>query len=615
MSGIAGLIYLDNQIPDSRALEEMCARLSARGPHSAHIWREKNAGFVYRHFSSSAHTADVQSLYDPNRQVVLVFDGRLDRRAELAHSIKSSGRIFELAEVPSDFELVLAALACWDEKAVEMLDGDFAAVVWDPEAQRLFCFRDRFAQRPFYYAWTGKTFAFASELRALFAVEGISKQPNPGMAAEFLTGTFRSHTDTLYKDIQRLPPAHTLSFDLRAAYPKPMLRKFWDLEPGRKIQCASDAEFAAQYRERFQRAVKDRLSTAADAPELGADFSGGLDSSSIVGMAEDFEVPMRLFSMRFPEWICDEGEFQRAGEAYWEARHETCTPNRPTRESMIQNARRFLDFPGLPTLELAVPLFEHARAHGIRAMLGGLGGDDLLSGSELAYADYLKTGELAQFYRRATDHSQAPGLLRALKRGLRPLLRAKSNAAPEPPEFLAPKFLDGIGWPERVKTHFAKKFESLAQQELYEDSQSADLALMTEIGERAAASAGLEYRYPFYDRELYEFSFALPDAQRFQQGKIKFILRNAMKGLVPEKILTRTDKADFHQPFNAWVRAVGQDENFEVLGELGWVDPPRARESFQRWLKGVNEKENSVITEGWNLWLLCGISVWVREAL
>jgi asparagine synthase (glutamine-hydrolysing) len=615
MSGIAGIIHLDNQAPDSRVLDRMCAHLSDRGPESTHIWSGEHAGMVYAHFASSSHTNDFQSFYNSARHLLLVFDGRLDRRPALIHALRDSEELVELPEHPADEELALAAYMCWRERAPEKLEGDFAAALWDPRARKLFCFRDRFAQRPFYYSWNGKTFAFASEIRALLDVPGVSKRPNPGMAAEYLSGNFRSHSETLYHDIRRLPPAHSLTLDLTGPRFEPRIRRYWDLDPAYKLAPASDQDFATRYGELFHRAVADRLNTPSQAPELGADFSGGLDSSSIAGVAEDFEVPMRLFSMRFPGWICDEGEYQRSGEAFWEARHETCHPLAPSRGRLIENARQFLDFPGLPTLELAAPLFEKARQCGIRVMLGGLGGDDLLTGSELAYADHLKAGEFSQFVQRATGHARAPGLLRALRRGLGPLLKREKEDTPETPEYLLPQLLSAANWPERMKQRVEKKFERLAQQELYEQSQCADLALMTELSERAVSAAGLEYRYPFYDRELYEFSFALPEEQRVRDGKIKFILRNAMDGYVPPRILSRTDKADFHQPFNAWVRAVGEGEDFAPLGDLGWVDPARARESFQTWLKKVNEKESSVITEGWNLWLLCGISIWAREAL
>jgi asparagine synthase (glutamine-hydrolysing) len=179
----------------------------------------------------------------------------------------------------SDSQLILAAYIKWGEDCPQHLLGDFIFVIWDGHKQQLFCARDHFGVKPFYYHYAaGKRFAFATEIKAVLGLPDVPRQLNEVRVAEHLLELNEDPTITLYEDILRLPAAHSMTVSRKGI----QQQRYWSLDPTRELRLGSDEEYAQKFREIFTEAVRCRLRSAFP---VGSTLSGGLDSSSIVCVA------------------------------------------------------------------------------------------------------------------------------------------------------------------------------------------------------------------------------------------------------------------------------------------------------------------------------------------
>src|SRR3989449_1054025 len=275
MSGIAGLWRLGGQPVEPAELESMTARLAHRGPDGTGAWREGPVALGHGMLHTTPESLrEQQPLVGTRGDLVLAADARIDNRGELC----------SLLPAPSDAtdaDLILAAYERWDETCPEHLLGDFAFAIWDAREQRLFCARDHFGVKPFYYHHRlGRLFAFASEIKGLLALPDVPRRLNETRVADYLVPLLEDKEITFYEEIVRLPPAHWMTVDREGI----RRQEYWSLDPEREIRLGSDDEYAAAFREIFTEAVRCRLRSAFP---VGSMLSGGLDSSSIVCVARE----------------------------------------------------------------------------------------------------------------------------------------------------------------------------------------------------------------------------------------------------------------------------------------------------------------------------------------
>ncbi len=332
------------------------------------------------------------------RPRVLVADLRLDNAEELARHLDSDHTRDD------DRALLLRAYDEWGPACVEHLLGDYAFAIWDPAERLLFCARDVFGVKPFYYSHQPRLFAFASEARALTALGEVSAAPDPFWIADFVAQVFEDKERTFYRDVRRLPPAHTLIVSRTAV----RLRRYWAPDPQREIRFRSDDEYAEAYRGHLAEAVRVRL---AGRPPVGSMLSGGLDSSSIVCLAREERgaesQPLPTFSLIFPG-----------------------TPSaneRPFIDAVLAGGGiepHFIDGGSLPALPpalrtsfdtppyawdalLNLGLLRSAKASGIRSLLSGLMGDTTVSWGLLRMTELLRSGRLVELARSVRQHARS----------------------------------------------------------------------------------------------------------------------------------------------------------------------------------------------------------------
>lgn len=610
MSGIAGIYCLDGEPADLELLSRVTGRLAHWGPDGASHWLHGSVAFghgLLRTTPESAH--EKLPVTNDRGDLVITADARLDNRDDLLSAL---GLDATPAEPVTDAELILRAYERWGEACPGRLIGDFAFAVWDARSGRLFCARDPIGIKPLYYRFDGKRFLWASEPWALLVDGAGPRSPNLSLVCLYLLGRYDEPGETLFQGVFRLPPAHYMVLEagrLREA-------RYWDLDPGAAIRYRTDAEYAAHFLELFREAVRVRLRSQ---DRVGAWLSGGLDSSSIVCMARALRregiasgTGLETFSLVFDELSCDERRYiaevvsrsgVQANYVPWGAHRGGPEPEGVWQHPDSGYVRSFL-WEG-PALALA-------KKRGIRIMLDGIGGDDVLAAGYDHLTDLARGGRLLELVTQLRHDAaylgiRSPASLffayclrplvpRPFKMMLRPLLRPFRGDGI--PLWVDAAALRRLGVEERLRSVAPRpRFPTHAQQrmaDLLRDGWNTNVAL--DIIGRFAARFGVEPRYPFFDRRLVEFLLAIPEEQRWRGEWPKAILRHAMSGILPEAVRTRKGKANFTSALRLQLveRQAGMVEELirtSTLAGLGIVRTDQLRRLFEECRAAVGRED------------------------
>lgn len=271
MSGILGIFNLDGRPVDPQCLKDMWSILSHRGPDGGSVWMDGAIGLGHQMLWTTPESLIEQMPFiKPGPGLAIVADARIDNREELITKLALKN---EPATSRTDSQLILSAYEKWGEDCVDRLIGDFAFAIWDGRAQSLFCARDHFGIRPFYYFYkNGSCFLFATEIKSLLTVPIVPRRLNETRVADYLDSFVEDEEITFYQDIKRLPRSQLLRISRTAC----KFRQYWSLDPKHEIRFSSNEEYAEAFREQFFQAVACRLRSAFP---VGASLSGGLDSS------------------------------------------------------------------------------------------------------------------------------------------------------------------------------------------------------------------------------------------------------------------------------------------------------------------------------------------------
>lgn len=236
MSGIIGIYNLDGKLVDYQQLKDMVNILAHRGPDGSDAWCAGSVGLGHRMLWTTAESLlEKLPLVNQTEDLVITADLRIDNRDELIHTLQLNNYP---PEKITDSQLVLAAYEKWGEQCPENLLGDFAFAIWDRQKQIIFCARDHFGIKPFYYYASEQAFIFASEIKAIFCVPDVPRQINEVRIGDYLASMFHEANITSYKDVFRLPPAHSMTVSLEGI----KLQSYWSIDPNRELRLGSDEE-------------------------------------------------------------------------------------------------------------------------------------------------------------------------------------------------------------------------------------------------------------------------------------------------------------------------------------------------------------------------------------
>ena len=568
MCSIAGMIDLaGNRIPGlAHKLKVMNELQAHRGPDGNGIWMREaeNVGLAHCRLSIIDIASGQQPMTDHHGNWVC-FNGEIYNYIELKQQLGGT------YETTSDTEVILRAYEVWGEECVEHFSGMFAFALWDEKRQTLFCARDHFGIKPFYYAVVDGVFYFASEMKTLlpFLPE---VETDPEGFQDYLVFQFCMEGKTLFRGIRELEPAHRLRITPDGNIAR---QRYW------QVYYRPDLYHTEQYfhdalEEQFQRSLKYHI--RSDVP-VGGYVSGGVDSSITSAIARDllgesFEGFTGKFSIG-PEY--DESEYARevAREKSFKLYEIDITA-----QDFIDNMGKViyhLDTPVAGPGSFSQYMVSKLAAQHRKVVLGGQGGDEIFGGYTrylVAYFEACIKGAIDGTSQNApyvvTYESIIPNLT-ALK-NYKPMLKSfwsKGLFEDSSKRYFqlidrAPAMEDCIRRDALPAYDPYQAYERLFVAENVDKKSYLDrmthfdfktlLPALLHVEDRMSMAHGIESRVPFLDRELVEFAATIPANIKFKDGNMKHILRSAMGRYVPERIMDRKDKMGFPTPFALWAK-------------------------------------------------------------
>jgi len=623
MSGIVAVVNYDGAPVDPQVLKKMAEQCAYRGPDGIHYWIEGNVGLAHLALHATPEALrEHQPLRSEDGQLCLTADVRVDNRPELIPLLQTKGEA--VSSESTDADLILAAYRIWGEGCPEQLVGDYAFAIWDAKEQRLFCARDALGIKSLHYALVGATLCVASEAQLILQHPSVPRRLDEVTVADYLVDNLHDETRTMFMDVHKLAPAHLLIAD-----PTGMeIKRYWDIDPHFQTIHQNDNEYAAHFLEIFQRAVADRLRTPGGT-SIGITMSGGLDSTSVAAVAQKIinsqsgQPPLLACSYAFEQLKeCDESDYSRAmadelgielnyipAENFW----------------LLDNDEAFtpsLETPFMAEESLTRHTLSIFNQRGARVWLTGHGGDKVVEGSPLIYADHVRRGdfsaflEIARHFRRF-NLSISSLLLAYREWVLKPL-------APEEARQLyrslkrspVPNWLDA-GFARR--NQIAERLMCPTIPKYFPDyARQANYVQMIALGgvgravcwqDRIAALYHMEARHPFLDRRLVEYVLSITPEQIFRVGQPKFILRMAMRGILPKIVLTRLWKTSLKDYFELGILLKETSKIQILLGTslLAKENMVNSNE-FKRYIKfGGNEIDVK------SLWSVLTLELWFRK--
>lgn len=552
--------------------------------------------------------------------LTVVFNGEIYNYRELRAELKSLGHLFFS---DSDTEVLLAAWYQWGSAALRRFVGMFAFAMLDQRTHTLTLARDAFGIKPLYYRATPGSTTFASELRALMALDGEPAELDPQAAYDYLVHGHYDHTERSFvKGVLSLPPAHVLTLSTRTGQASAPVR-WWAPEITERKPGLSYADAAAELRERFLDSI--RLHLRSDVT-LGAALSGGLDSSAIVCAMRHVEpeLPLRTFSFISQSETRSEEQWVDIVNAGSQA---TAHKVRVTASELAGDIDDLIRAQGEPfgstSIYAQYRVFKAARAADVTVMLEGQGADELLAGYNgypgQRLVSLLERGRLPTAVMHLLGQRNWPG--RSIKATLQEAvgiaandrlyqrLRAMSGRDPRP-AWLNADMLDGAGvrleYPRAVWPGNARGRRAVA--EMAVSLTQRGLGWLLRHGDRNSMRFSIESRVPFLTPDIADFLMGLPEHYLVSvQGETKRIFRTAMQGIVPPAILNRKDKIGFETPELEWLRELApQVRQWLAPGQgAGLLNNARILTHFEEVMEGRRPFS-------WQIWRWINFQRWAQ---
>ena len=546
MCGIAGTV--GGARPDAALLASMAATMAKRGPDGQDVWHDEAAGLAFRRLAIiDLHERSSQPMHLDHLH--LVFNGEIYNYLELRDTLRGLGHEFR---TEGDAEVLLHAWAEWGEGALARLNGMFGFAVWDEGERRLTLASDPFGEKPVYYARTaGGRLTFASDIKAVALDPAvILAEDRVALAAFVAHNLMPAPAASFFAGIERLPGAHLLRWQDGSV----TVERYW--RP-RHVDVAPTFDGAAeQLRVLLLDSVRLRL--RSDVP-VGTSLSGGIDSSAVVMLSAELAGDHRrhAFTAGFPGYARDE----------WTYAHEVAQAAGVEHHHGVQpSARDVLD--DLDTLVLdheepvgSLSIYAQWRvnraAHeqGVVVLLDGQGGDELFAGYPVTSGFALRSDGMRTLLRglahRPVAEARGVGLSLAmdhLKGRPRREYRRRIASAYVAPELARASALGEPPGPEP----WMRAADPL-RRELFAETFVTSLPQLLRYADRSSMAHSREVRLPFLDRRVAELAFSLPARFLYRDGASKAVLRAAMRGALPDRILARRDKVGFEAPQARWL--------------------------------------------------------------
>lgn len=624
MCGIAGIVSLQKtKYPYlNRYLRVMGALLKHRGPDDNGFWAHHTEylGFAHQRLSVIDLSQNAQQPMSDRNGNWIVFNGEIYNYLELRKELGEDNFVTQ-----SDTEVILFAYRKWGVDCVNHFRGMFAFALWDEKENRVFCARDHFGIKPFYYLVVDKVFYFASEIKALLPFIPEFETDLEGFK-DYLSFQLCLNGKTLFKNVSELLPAHQII--LKDANLN--ISRYWE------VIYNPDFHHTANY---FEEELNSRLQDSitmhlrSDVP-VGAYVSGGVDSSTIASIATDIQGGgnMMGFTGKFSQYGSkfDESEYAQAVADEKNFELKSIDISATDFINNIEKVIYHLDYPVAGPGSFPQYMVSELASKYRKVVLGGQGGDEIFGG----YTRYL-IAYFEQCIKGAIEGSMSNGNYVVTYESIIPNLVALKNYKPMLKEFWknglfdsmdkryfqlvnrAPTLDKEVNWellePYSSRETFSKIFNGKnVKKESYFDLMThfdfkTLLPALLQVEDRMSMAHSLESRVPLLDRSIVELAATIPANIKFKNGDMKHIFKNISKAYLPEKILKRTDKMGFPTPLTQWFK----DEASEFIYDIFSSQKALSRDLINndQVLQGLsNEGEY-----GRKLWGLLSLEIWQQQ--
>lgn len=624
MSGLAAVFHRDGRPSEAAAAWAMLDAIPYRGPDGMWVrtWETGALGFA-KMAVTPEEELEQQPLVSPRTGCAIIADVRLDNRADLLGKLPNRP-----LPTASDAELILRAYEAWDSDAPRHLLGDFAFIIWDPRRQRLVCARDTYGQRGLYFRVDRGTFAAASEIHQLFQDPSVSIIPNEEHIRNSLVpiNVFRHEQDqasTFYNEIYALPAAHLLVVDREGV----RTSRYWKFQPPAELRYRFDSEYADHYLSLFSDVVRARLRSSRP---LGALLSGGLDSSAIVCIAHELyrsglatSHGFMSFSTTYEGLDCDERQYVQDIQAKYGFDLHYLTEG-PSDGRLHLEPGGFLESPSMGVQSSVGDGLDAACRAGVRVLFTGEIADSCVGGSWLVFDSLLRKGQLRSFWRylRHYDRLSTESLIKTISLySLAPLLPLSVQRLMMSADILrtarrqgqrwVPSWMPGSLRDALIRRNLDAYLDTERHRQFSNPTRHLEHHLLYPPPiSRHPAPWPLQISRPFADRQLHEFLLAIPPEHKFvphhESDEVyagsKRLVRDALQGILPESVRTRTGKTIFSSALESELKR--QWPLYEsVFGPLarsevarrGWIDQTQLWERLKELRNGVGTDRGDLV--------------------
>ena len=539
MNYFAGIVNFDGTKVQESDLIKMKDVVTVYQPKDQQIKTMKNVGFIV--YSHGRLNQGLTGYFEsPCKNIFIFADVRIYNTDKIIEQLELDQKI------KNDAELIYRGYMKWGEDCLDYFVGDFAFILWDNQNKRLFCARDHFGVRPFYYFMNDNFLLFSSDLDSMYNTEYIKIIPNLSNLNNFVNGNISS-SETFYKNIFRLPQGHKLNFESG----KLDIKRYWYPEQINIDRNITFSEASYKFKQLFIKAVQNRTPQNI---KVGAEVSGGLDSSSIYSVVRSGikNIDLSSFSLRFGDYDCDEGIYISSLIGSDKTTHHEIDGDKIDYENNYHLSKIYKMSPHWPifsTFAMTIPLIEEMAENEVQIGLTGQGGDQLTTGNWGHLTDMLKTFKWYSLYKCLKIYKNSK---KTIRQAIIPNLFSYKQIQLIRTLLLKQK----ISVFFRIKQNSSgrhNKYKNITQKIDIEYFLSDDHALFIDNNPYRLAEKehGIEFRHPFYDIRLVNFMLSIPWEYKYNYDdhkiNMRVLFRDAMKGILPEHIRNRRDKAEFSQ--------------------------------------------------------------------
>lgn len=631
MCGIAGYFTSSINAGERMALlRRMCDSITHRGPDDAGYYTDEQVGLSMRRLSIIDLAGGHQPISSEDKNKQIVFNGEIYNFASLRLTLEQKGHSFV---TDTDTEVILHQYEEDGSDCVHQLNGMFAFAIWDKSARTLFLARDRMGIKPLYYYWDNESFYFASEIKAILASGRVKKALNLEAMWDYLTFRYVPQPNTIWTNIYKLPPGHTLTISVNKPYPH--VQRYWDIPYNQLGPSKSEAEYDKEFEQLFLDAT--RLHLRADVP-VGILLSGGLDSSAVAAaVAEVHNVNVSSFSVAFKDSpAINELPFARqvAGRVGTD-HHEIVIGD----QEFCDFLPSFVRFTDEPLADLAsVPLYyvSHLARKHVKVVLSGEGSDEVLGGYSFNKA--VKRWDMVRQFQRLPHWLRETLLVRMVnmmfggqsadrvRKANIPVSQFHALYPPNMTNYLDSDqkqmlfkgnvtFKDSMGL-VRTDLEHANTSDPLHQL-LYIYCQSWLVEDLLMKADKMTMANSIELRVPFLDYRLVEWAARTPSWVKvgrngYGQYQTKRVLRHFAHKRLPQDIITRP-KWGFPVPVYDWLNNGLQLWATDLLSSANtqvyrWLEPSQVRQYLH-----LGCKPDSTMMQKHHLWNLLILELWAQE--